>query len=104
MQNFFTNEDFPCSEVEFENRFSTEQACRDYLINMKWPDGFHCRNCGHKEYWISAKYLYICTRCETPHSLTAGTVMHATKKTIDLLVQSHVVVHNPQVRCQCCQP
>ncbi len=80
MQNFFTNEDFPCSEVEFENRFSTEQACRDYLINMKWPDGFHCHNCGHKEYWISAKYLYICTRCETPHSLTAGTVMHATKK------------------------
>ena len=80
MQNFFTNEDFPCSEVEFENRFNTEQACRDYLFNMKWPDGFQCRNCGHKEYWISAKHLYICTRCETPHSLTAGTVMHATKK------------------------
>ena len=80
MQNFFTNEDFPCSEVEFENRFNTEKACRDYLINMKWPDGFHCRNCGHKKYWTSAKHLYICTRCETPHSLTAGTVMHATKK------------------------
>ena len=80
MTDFFIDEDFPCSQVEFDKRFSTEQACRDYLIDMKWPDGFNCPKCGHKEYWISAKGLYICTRCESPHSLTAGTVMHGTKK------------------------
>jgi transposase-like protein/DNA-directed RNA polymerase subunit RPC12/RpoP len=80
MTEFFIDEDFPCNQVEFEERFNTEQACRDYLANMKWPDGFQCRNCGHNQYWISAKGLYICTRCEAPNSLTAGTVMHGTKK------------------------
>ena len=80
MTDFIIDEDFPCSQFEFENRFNSEQACRDYLANMKWPDGFHCRNCGHQEYWISARGLYICTRCESPNSLTAGTVMHGTKK------------------------
>jgi transposase-like protein len=80
MTEFFIDEDFPRNQVEFEKRFNTEQACRDYLADMKWPDGFHCRNCGHNRYWISAKGLYICTRCESPNSLTAGTVMHGTKK------------------------
>jgi transposase-like protein/ribosomal protein L40E len=80
MSEFLINEDFPCNEFEFEKRFGNEQACRDYLAHMKWPDGFHCRKCNHTKYWISAKGLYICTRCESPNSLTAGTVMHGTKK------------------------
>lgn len=80
MTEFFIDEDFPRNQVEFDKRFGSEQACRDYLAKMKWPDGFHCRNCGHQQYWISAKGLYICIRCESPNSLTAGTVMHGTKK------------------------
>jgi transposase-like protein len=80
MTEFIIDEDFPRSQVEFERRFSTEQACREYLAKMKWPDGFQCRACGHQAYWVSSKGLYICTRCESPNSLTAGTVMHATKK------------------------
>lgn len=73
-------EDFPMSEIEFEKRFNTEQTCMDYLAKMKWPEGFCCRCCGHREHWISAKRIYICTRCEAGYSLTAGTVMHGTKK------------------------
>jgi hypothetical protein len=80
MTQFTIVEDFPKSEIEFEQRFSSERACREYLAKMKWPHGFVCRKCGHRQYWVSARDLYICTRCETPHSLTAGTVMHATKK------------------------
>ena len=80
MSEFTITEDFPTSEMEFDKRFSNEQACRDYLAEIKWPEGFICRKCGHRQYWISAKHLYICTRCEAPQSLTAGTVMHATKK------------------------
>ena len=32
-------ENFPSSEIEFERRFSSEQACYDYLFKMKWPEG-----------------------------------------------------------------
>jgi transposase-like protein len=80
MTEFIIDDDFPKNQFEFEKRFNTERACRDYLANIKWPDGFCCRSCGHQKYWISAKGLYICTRCESPNSLTAGTVMHGTKK------------------------
>jgi transposase-like protein len=80
MTEFVIGEDFPRNQVEFEKRFHSEQACREYLIHMKWPDGFRCQKCGHNQCWISVKNLFICTRCEVPHSLTAGTVMHGTKK------------------------
>ena len=98
MTDFFIDEDFPCSQVEFDKRFSTEQACRDYLIDMKWPDGFNCPKCGHKEYWISAKgFIHM-------HSLRIAPFADSryrdawNQKTIDLLVQSYVVVYNPKIR------
>jgi len=80
MTEFTITEDFPTSEIEFDKRFSNDQACLDYLAAIKWTEGFICRKFGHQQYWISAKHLYIPTRCEAPHSLTADTVMHATKK------------------------
>ena len=40
-------EDYPRDVVEFEARFATEEACRDYLFRLRWPDGFRCPRCGH---------------------------------------------------------
>ena len=80
MSEFVITEDFPHNQLEFEQRFGSEQACRDYLARLKWPEGFTCRRCGHSQCWISARHLYICSHCQAPHSVTAGTVMHATKK------------------------
>lgn len=80
MKNYDFIEDFPKNEAEFDARFSTEKACYDYLFNCRWPDGYLCENCGHKQFWKSAKGLFICTRCEQQHSLTSGTIMHGTRK------------------------
>ena len=82
MTEFYITEDFPKSQIEFEKRFATEKACCDYLFKMKWPQGFVCPKCSHQAYWISSKYIYICTRCESHISLTADTIMHDTKKPI----------------------
>jgi len=38
-------EDFPRDLLEFEARFSTEEACREYLFRLRWPDGFVCPRC-----------------------------------------------------------
>ncbi|NUO10404.1 MAG: transposase, partial [Candidatus Brocadia sp.] len=35
-------EDYPKTLTEFETRFSTEQDCRDYLFQVRWPNGFIC--------------------------------------------------------------
>ena len=82
MNAFIITEDFPKSEIEFDKRFSNIDTCYAYLFQNIWPDGFSCRACGHTEYWLSAKHIYICTRCEHRHSLTAGTIMDSSKKPI----------------------
>jgi transposase-like protein len=82
MNEFTIMEDFPKSEIEFDRRFMDESACYAYLFHMKWPQGFSCTDCGHSAYWISARNIYICKRCEHQHSLTAGTIMDSSKKPI----------------------
>jgi hypothetical protein len=43
MTDFTITEDFPKSEIEFDERFSNPKACYDYLFKQKWPDGFVCK-------------------------------------------------------------
>ena len=80
MSEFTITEDFPKNQKEFDERFSSEEACRLYLFSLRWPEGFSCYRCGNKSYWESSKGLYVCCRCEHQQSLTAGTIMHSTKK------------------------
>jgi hypothetical protein len=47
MTDFTITEDFPRSEIEFDQRFSNPDACYEYLFQQKWPDGFVCKKCGH---------------------------------------------------------
>ena len=82
MIDFTIKEDFPNCEIEFDQRFSTIEACYDYLAQTRWSNGFICEKCGHRAYWLSTKFIYICRRCEHQYSLTAGTIMHGTKKPI----------------------
>lgn len=82
MKDFTITEDFPRSEIDFDSRFSDLKACYDYLLALKWPNGFICKKCENDNYWISAKNLYICTKCNHQHSLTAGTIMDSSKMPI----------------------
>jgi transposase-like protein len=84
MKQFIITEDFPVNEIEFDNRFSDEQVCYDYLFQNRWPNGFVCTRCGHDDYWLSGRKLFICTNCEFNHSLTAGTIFHGTRKKLIL--------------------
>ncbi|MBS4021385.1 MAG: transposase [Dethiobacter sp.] len=27
---------------QFEKQFNTEEACRDYIFSIRWPNGFQC--------------------------------------------------------------
>lgn len=35
--------------MEFQDRFASEEACRAYLFESRWPDGFRCPACGGGE-------------------------------------------------------
>lgn len=84
MTEFIITEDFPKNQIEFDARFADEQACHEYLFQCRFPEGYRCDHCGHRAYWKSAQGLYICTRCEHQHSLTAGTILHGTRKPLNV--------------------
>jgi hypothetical protein len=73
--------EFPRSLIEFQRRFPDERACAAYLAQARWPDGFRCPSCGHAKGWeLSTKaFTWECAGCDRQTSVTAGTVMHASK-------------------------
>jgi transposase-like protein len=77
-------EDYPKTVLDFEQRFATEEACRRYLAELRWPDGFCCPHCGEKQAWATQRGLFRCKRCDVQTSLTAGTIFQDTRKPLRL--------------------
>src|SRR5215510_154295 len=64
--------------LEFQMRFPNENACRDHLFRIRWPNGLKCPKCGGKDFYkINTRNIYEC-KCRHQVSLTAGTIMHRT--------------------------
>ena len=77
-------EDYPRNLAEFEARFSTEAACREYLIRLRWPDGFRCPRCGGRKTWPVRGVLLQCSGCGYQSSVTAGTIFQDTRKPLTI--------------------
>jgi len=77
-------EDYPKNLMEFEARFSAEEACRDYLYQLRWPNGFCCSRCGHDSAWPVSAVLFQCARCNYQTSIVSGTIFHGTHKPLTL--------------------
>ena len=73
-------EDYPRTVADLERRFATEEACRSYLADLRWPTGFRCPRCGGAEAWSMGSGLLRCRSCQYKLSLTAGTVFEGTRK------------------------
>jgi transposase-like protein len=78
------SEEYPRNAMEFERRFGTEEACRKYLIGVRWPSGFKCPRCSGARAWVNNRDVLVCTSCEHQVSLTAGTVIHGTRKPLQM--------------------
>ena len=71
---------FAKSLRQFQVEFATEEACQKYLAACRWPDGFLCPQCGHRQaYILEQKLRWQCAACRHQVSLTSGTVLHNTK-------------------------
>ena len=77
-------EDYPRDLLEFEARFASEGACRDYLSALRWPEGFRCPGCGHERAWPVRKVWFECARCGRQTSVTSGTIFQDTRKPLRL--------------------
>lgn len=67
---------FPKTLCEFQRRFSNEKACVEYLIGIRWPEGFECPRCGEKKAYRIGLRRFRCCKCRRDTRVTAGTILH----------------------------
>jgi len=66
--------------IEFQSKYGTEEQCRQYLFETRWPEGFNCPRCSHEECFnVASRGLYQCKSCRYQASVTAGTIFDKTR-------------------------
>src|SRR5436190_24121156 len=81
-------EDYPRNLKEFDVRFLSEESCREYLLQLRWPDGFRCPRCGCRESSPVRTVLLRCRECRHQTSVTAGTIFQDTRTSLRLWFQA----------------
>jgi transposase-like protein len=63
---------------EFRQQFPDDKACLAYIFILRCPKGTKCAKCGHGDpfYPIEGRREYVCCRCGSHFSPTAGTIFH----------------------------
>jgi ISXO2-like transposase domain/Transposase zinc-ribbon domain len=92
--------DLPRSIIEFQRRLADEDSCREYLFASRWPDGFSCPRCAGASAGEQPKRrLWECRACGYQASLTAATVMHATRTPLQVWFWAAYLVatHHPGI-------
>jgi len=87
-------EDYPKTSQEFQDWFASDDSCRDYLVRLRWPEGFRCPRCGNSRAWPMARMLFRCTECDRATSITTGTIFQDTHKPLRLWFQAMWYVTN----------
>lgn len=78
------SEDYPRELLDLERRFATDQACREYLFALRWPQGFVCPRCAHRHAWAMKRGLWLCAACRYQASTTAGTIFQDSRLSLTL--------------------
>ncbi len=68
---------------DLERQFPTEDACKDYLLHHRWPQGVRCPRCGNDKVYAleSRPYHWQCHKCAPKgyrFSVLVGTVFENT--------------------------
>ena len=66
----------------FMARYGTEAQCEEALAALRWPEGFRCSCCGHRQastFRRGSLPYWQCCACRKQTSLTAGTMLQGTR-------------------------
>lgn len=81
----FRPDEYPANLVDFNDWFDSDQACREYLEIIRWPDGFQCPRCGTSRHWsLGKRGVKECAECHHQTSVIAGTIFDGTRKSLRL--------------------
>ena len=85
---------------KFCSIYKEEADCFSPLFELKWPDGFRCPHCDHRQFYLISTRripLYECRACHTQTSLIAGTIMERSRTPLHRWFQA-IYLH-AQPRC-----
>lgn len=78
------------NSITFNRYFQTDEDCYRYLSDVKWPNGYACKKCGHSKYGKGKKpYSRRCAKCNYDESPTADTMFDKIK--FSLLIAFHII-------------
>lgn len=79
--------------------FPDEDACLEWLVNFRWPDGITCQVCDKvtKHYRVKSRKSYSCAQCGHHVHPTAGTIFH--KSTTPLTLWFYAIFLMTTTKC-----
>ncbi len=86
-------EQYPKTLLEFEKQFASNEACREYIYQLRWPEGFICPRCGYQKAWTMRSGHCWCSHCKFQVSVTAGTIFHNSRISLQIWFRAiwHIV-------------
>lgn len=84
---------------DFDNEFTTDDNCLEWIKNHRYPDGIHCSVCGKvtKHHKVNGRSCYACDNCGHQVYPTAGTIFH--KSATPLRTWFQVIYRMASTRC-----
>jgi len=74
---------FPSSILELGQMFSSDEACLEYMMQVRWPEGFQCSACkATKAYMVWERKALKCAKCGQWQYITQGTVMEKSRTSL----------------------
>src|SRR5487761_2489059 len=63
----------------YDRRFPDDDACKQYLVDVRWPDGVRCARCNNEKVYVvkGRPFTWVCKKCgKTPYrfSVLVGTI------------------------------
>ena len=85
---------------QFLELYGTEEQCEAALEKTRWPDGFRCPRCGVQEHGLvygRSHRRYQCRSCRHQTTVTARTIMEATKLPLTKWFQAFYLVGDAKI-------
>ncbi len=63
--------------MKLMDKFHSEDACREVLEDLRWPDGVTCPRCQSKSISrVASHNIFDCNSCRYQFSVKSGTILH----------------------------
>ncbi|HAV10881.1 MAG TPA: IS1595 family transposase [Dehalococcoidia bacterium] len=84
---------------DFNNQFPNDDACLEWLKNIRYPDGIHCSKCNKitSHYKVTGRPCYVCDICGHHVYPMAGTILEKSATSIRLWFYAIFIMSN--TRC-----